>query len=161
MKEVYSRQRNVDGDEFKARVSSAVRREAATTDRDATDAREAAIRQRAARRTWRRTAKWFATVGAPLAAAAIIAIAVWWPGAVEVVSQHGLVPPAKPLVLVALDMPETSGRVAITFEQGPGGEPQANIGGEDQRHSDVGGGVAVAIGSSAAEPAESVDEVLF
>jgi hypothetical protein len=153
----------VDWDRFKTRVSSAVRRDAASRAGESSEAQKADAGVRVLRRRWRRTVTWVATVGAPLAAAAAIAIAVWWPGtASQLSSPHAM--PVAPMVVVALDVPTATGRVAISYDQAqPGGyvEPSAPDadGGVDQ--AAVGGGLAIAIESSAAEPSESADDALF
>jgi hypothetical protein len=153
----------VDWDRFKARVSSAVRREAASIAGATAPDPAAAVQIRATPLRWRRTAKWLATVGAPLAAAAAIVIAVWWPGA-----GHSIAPPhvlpAAPMVFVSLDVPQAAGRIAIQFEETPpGGAGEeyapASDGVADQPVAV--GGMVIAVDSSAAEPLESADEALF
>jgi hypothetical protein len=155
----------VDWDQFKARVSSAVRHEAAigAGAADEVPDRNADVGVRAARRRWRRTATWFATVGAPLAAAAAIAIAVWWPGTASQIAPPSVMSVA-PMVFVALDVPQASGRVAISFDQAaPAGyTDQPSSSGEAAVDRPAGGGgLAIAVDSTAAEPLESVDEAMF
>jgi hypothetical protein len=153
----------VDWDRFKTRVSSAVRREAASKAGDSAQVEKVDAGVRVSRRRWRRTATWMATVGAPLAAAAAIAVVIWWPGASSQLSSPHAVPVA-PMVVVALDMPTATGRVAISFDQAPPGgyvEPSAPAadGGVDQPAG--GGGMAIAVDSSGSEFSDSVDEAIF
>lgn len=173
----------VDWERFKARVSSAVRQEALreAAERQAAERqvveRQAAERQvekrkaverpsrqetgrqrLAPRRTWatplRRVAGWTITVAAPLAAAAAIAIAVWWP--------HGELPAGgeatpsgrAPIILVSLDAPEATGQVQITFDLTPG-EGVA----EPSPSEPVGSAIAMSAGG--ADAGDSFDDALF
>jgi hypothetical protein len=141
----------VDWSALQGRVSLAVRREAA----------KAAVGRRPSGHGWRKAARWLATVGGPLAAAAVIAIVVWRPGAPEQIKPQPLAAAAS--IVVALEMPRAGGQVAISFdERAVSGEAARESATEgetgDQRAS---GGAAIALGSSSADPGESIDESLF
>jgi hypothetical protein len=132
----------VDWDALKSRISAAVREEVARAEQERVGA---PLR-------WRRAARWGARVGAPLAAAAAIAILVWWPR-----TELPIVPvggdSAGPCVVVSLEMPESVGRISVTFEEGPaavveGSAPPAM-------------GVAIAVSSPTAELQDTADEALF
>ena len=153
----------VDWDQFRARVSSAVRRDAASRAGDSSRDREADAGVRVLRRRWRRTATWIATVGAPLAAAAVIAIAVWWPGAGSQLASPRAMSVA-PRVMVSLEDPTTTGRVAISFDQTPPGgyvEPSAPAEDADVDRPAVSGGLVIAVESPVTEFSESADDALF
>lgn len=148
----------VDWDRFKVRVASAVRQEAVSLGRAVlADAASAEHQGRSLR--WTKRAKWMATVGVPLAAAAVIVVAVWWPGAVDRVTPgHG--GQSQPLVFVALEAPRSVGKVLIDFDRsaGPGEDPVAE-GADGTSMMPGAGGLAIAAGS--ADYAESADEALF
>ncbi len=173
----------VDWDGFKTRVSSAVRQEALrqaaerqAAERQAVE-RQAAERQAekrkaverpswqetgrqrlAPRRIWatplRRVAGWTITVAAPLAAAAAIAIAVWWPRG-ELPAGGAATPSGRaPIILVSLDAPEATGQVQITFDLRPGeGVAEPNL------SEPVGSAIAMSAGG--ADAGESFDDALF
>ncbi len=106
---------------LKARIASAVRREARTIKSGSIGK----IRSR------RRVLAWIGRVGAPLAVAAAIVIAVWWPRDVggPSVATNGASPssgsvakgpvqaPRQRAVLVSLDTPEPVGVVTFTFDE--------------------------------------------
>ncbi len=132
----------VDWAAYKARVSAAVRREAATS-----TAAGQGMQHR-----WRRGAAWAFRVGAPLAAAAVIAFAVWGPWAdrpfVQGPSARG-----RPLVVVSLERPDSAGRVSVTLDVVPvvlADEPAPPR-----------GGVAIAIGPAGTWDADSPDLAIF
>lgn len=111
----------VDYRALKARISSAVRREARTIKTGSIGK----IRSR------RRVLAWIGRVGAPLAVAAAIVIAVWWPrdvgGPLDAPNgaspsggtvAKGPEPALRPrTVLVSLDTPEPIGVVTFTFDE--------------------------------------------
>lgn len=111
----------VDYRALKARISSAVRREARTIKTGSIGK----IRSR------RRVLAWIGRVGAPLAVAAAIVIAVWWPRDVgrPSIAPNGASPsggmvakgpeqaPRPRAVLVSLDTPEPIGVVTFTFDE--------------------------------------------
>lgn len=111
----------VDYRALKARISSAVRREARTIKTGSIGK----IRSR------RRVLAWIGRVGAPLAVAAAIVMAVWWPrdlGGPAVAtngasSSGGMVAkgpeqtPRQRAVLVSLDTPEAVGVVSFKFDE--------------------------------------------
>lgn len=111
----------VDYRALKARISSAVRREA----RSIKSGSIGKIRSR------RRVLAWIGRVGAPLAVAAAIVIAVWWPRDIgdPSIAPNGASPaggmvakgpeqaPRKRAVLVSLDTPEPVGVVSFTFDE--------------------------------------------
>ncbi|MBX3395109.1 MAG: hypothetical protein KF841_07040 [Phycisphaerae bacterium] len=103
----------VDWDAFRSRVSSAVRAEAVQT------GRAAPYRMQAFRH-----ARWLA----PLAAAAAIAIAVFRGG----FDPQGVVPTGvdrePSLLVVSLDVPESTGKIAVMFDESPAPEMVAEIG---------------------------------
>ncbi|HVP10589.1 MAG TPA: hypothetical protein VMV94_05290 [Phycisphaerae bacterium] len=153
----------VDWDQFKARVSAAIRHAAATPVGDASPDRKEVVGIRTARRRWRRAATWVASVGAPLAAAAAIAIAVWWPGAAREIASPRVMP-VSPMVVVALDVPQTGGLVAISFDQAPPAgyadqSPPPAEPGTDQPAA--GGGLVIAVDSSAAQQADTGDDAML
>ncbi len=96
-----------DWSAFKARVSSAVRAEA----------------ERSGMHVKTRSripggVKWFA----PIAAAAVIAIAVFQTGTLP--GPGGIDPSPAPIVVVELDVPNTSGRIQFAFDEGPPPNPE-------------------------------------
>lgn len=132
---------DVDWDAFSSRVSAAVRREAAGSDRGVGGARH-----------WRRAAGWLA----PLAAAACIALLVWGNRAsipTGTVSSE----PAGPQVFVALMVPHSAGSVSIAFDESPA-ETTAETTVDD---SNPQGGLAIAIGPPRAAGSETYDEAYF
>ena len=144
---------------LKSRISGAVAEEAAGAHRQAATAAS----------RWRRAANW-ARVAVPLAAAAAIALLVWWPGSASVPRGPGAA--GRPIILVSLDAPGESGKVTVTFEGGeaPAGaaEPEwVTSGGikyvgpaEAETAPSSGGSVAIAVGLSSGdlvEPVESDD----
>jgi len=145
---------DVDWDRFKLRVAGAVREEATRL------GREAPAEQRGRALRWTRRAKWIATVGVPLAAAAVIVIAVWWPGVVTRLTPDHVASP-KPLVVVSVEAPRFTGNISIDFDRSDvaaadGSKTANNVEGGLSLQA---GGVAIA--NSAAEHVESVDEALF
>ncbi len=147
----------VDWDRFKVRVASAVRQEAVSLGRNVLP--DAVSTEHHGRRLrWTKRAKWMATVGVPLAAAAAIVIAVWWPGAVDPLTPGD--GGQSPLVFVALEAPRSVGKVLIDFDRsaGPGEGPVAG-GADGTSIMPVAGGLAIAAGS--ADYVESADEALF
>ncbi len=108
----------VDWAGFKNRVSQAVREEAESLGRDAILDSALEIQQDSARRRWRKLSTRLVSIGAPLAAAAAIALFVLWPRG------NSLTAPtpgggAPQIVLVSLDMPGAAGRISIAFDEAP------------------------------------------
>lgn len=133
---------DVDWGAFKARVSAAVHREAATS----------AVSGQGTQHRWRRGAAWALRVGAPLAAAAVIAFAVWGPWADQPFVQ-GPSAGGRPLVVVSLERPGSAGRVSVTLDVAPvalADEPAPPR-----------GGVAIAIGPAGTGDAYLPDQAIF
>jgi hypothetical protein len=132
----------VDWEGLRSRISAAVGQEAAAQ----------VVGSAGSRRRWR---PWFARigmVGGPLAAAAVIAFAVWGPQTVGPVVP-GSVGTAEPLIVVSFLMPEFAGHVSVAFEEGPAGQIEAP--------DSPPGGVAIAIGPPRNGVRETIDEALF
>ena len=149
----------VDWDRFKTRIGSAVRQEAARLGGGGVAATEP-ITEQARRLRWRRTAKWMATVGVPLAAAAVIVIAVWWPGAVNNLAPNGT-GEKRSMVVVSLETPRSTGRISINFDETAAvaaKEPEVAGSAEGGEAQSLGG---LAIASSPSEAIETSDEALF
>ncbi|MCG8409319.1 MAG: zf-HC2 domain-containing protein [Phycisphaerales bacterium] len=121
---------DVDWDAFKARVSAAVRQEAASTG-------AASVR-------WPASVRWFA----PLAAAAAIALVVWW----NPWSQTNIPNSATTIVVVSLDMPREAGPISISFDESSG------LGKVEDPPL---GSSAIAIGPRKYETADAFDEAYF
>ncbi len=100
----------VDWDGLKSRISKAVHEEAAEEARPSTEPLQ----------TWRRVVGWTGRVAVPLAAAAAVAIFFWGPWTS---GPPGPDPSAGSIVMVSLEMPDSVGRVTVTFAQ----EPPANV----------------------------------
>ena len=127
----------VDWDAYAARVSAAVRREAT------------AGGQKAGRgRRWRVLAGWLA----PMAAAASIALLLWWNRGANPtgLTNHR---PAAPQVEVSLVVPESTGRVSIAFEESPAGPID--------KAKPLPGGVAIAVGRPSLTGSSAPDEAYF
>jgi len=135
---------DVDWDGLRSRISAAVREETAVT-----TARAAGSRKR-----WRRTAAWAVTIGTPLAAAALIAIVAWLPRTDLPITSGGG-GSVQSVVVVSFEMPDSTGRIAVTFDEAP----MADTG--ETPVPQPPGGVAIAIGPSTAEHGETIDEALF
>ncbi len=131
----------VDWPRLKARISAAVRNEAASQRNVATQM---------TRRSWSRTVKWMATVGAPLAAAAVIVLAIWSPWS-AIPTAPPPPTPSQSMVVVSFETPEPTGQVKITFEEKPYKGPV-----EDETN-----GAAIANGPSQVGTRERVDEVVL
>jgi hypothetical protein len=132
----------VDWDAFKARVSAAVRQEAATS----------AVPAQGAQYRWRRGAAWALRVGSPLAAAAVIAFAVWGPWADQPLVQGPRVG-GRPLVVVSLERPDSAGRVSVTLDVVPVAFVDESV--------PPRGGVAIAIGPAGMEELDLLDQAIF
>lgn len=127
----------VDWDGFKARVSDAVRREAATS---ASTGRGG--------RSWGARVRWLA----PLAAAAVIALAVWLPrGTLPIAGDLSVAP--RPIVVVSLDFPVSRGTISFVFDESP-------LGVEDEPARSAGGS-AIAIGAGRFATGGGVGEAYF
>lgn len=122
---------DIDWDAFKARVSAAVHQEAAAT--HATAARRPAM------------VRWFA----PLAAAAAIALTVWWYPWTETEVDD----PSRSIVVVALDMPTDDRQISISFDETPVDPGQ----GDDFPV----GSSAIAVGPGRIETGDAFDEAYF
>jgi hypothetical protein len=129
---------DVDWDRFKARVSAAVRKEAATDSRSSVPRRS--------------IAGWVARIGAPLAAAAALAVLIWWPREGEFRPPTGIVS-AAPIIQVAVQMPRSTGFVSISVDERPGME--------DAPAQTASGGFAFASGIQSPEPLPAFDEAVF
>ncbi|MFH1417364.1 MAG: hypothetical protein ABII12_03650 [Planctomycetota bacterium] len=140
----------VDWAGFKHRVSQAVREEAARLGRDAILEGAAEIEKDSARRRWRKVSLRLASIGAPLAAAAAIAIFVLWPHGSDVTGPI-LGGGASKIVLVSLDVPGSAGRISITFDEAPAGVEEVL----------PEGGVAMAITPRNSDAVEPLDEAFF
>ncbi|MBN2561771.1 MAG: hypothetical protein JXQ75_12655 [Phycisphaerae bacterium] len=135
----------VDWRALKSRISASIREEAARTCRGSTRKRPG----------WHQAASWVARVGLPLAAAAAIAIVVWWPRT-EIPVVPAIGDSDGPIVLVSLDLPEPVGQVSVTFEEVPPDEAPGE--------QPLVGGVAIGVSRSSAEYAhyeEPMDEALL
>lgn len=129
---------DVDWDRLKSRISFAVHEEAARN-------RQTSI---GTRRGWlNRLGK----MGAPVAAAAAIAFAVWWPGDVKTPPVAGLT--QGPAIVVAVETPAKQGNVLVRFVETPLEQ------GIDT--SDGPGGYAYAHGPARGEFAESIETGMF
>ncbi len=125
---------DVDWDAFKTRVSTAVRKEAA-----------AQTPSRTAHR-WPRAVGWFA----PMAAAAAVAMLVWWPSGPATPDTDG---GSSLTVAFAVDMPDQGGRVEVSFDES-GGAPAV-------QPAAAPGGSAIAIAPPQAAIADRVDDAYF
>jgi len=132
---------DVDWDAFSSRVSAAVRREAAKSERAGVGARR-----------WQRAGRWLV----PLAAAACITLVVWGNRA-TIPDGNQSRAPAGPRVFVALASPQSAGRVSIAFDESPAGTTIETTA-ED---ADPRGGVAIAIGPPHVAGSEVYDEAYF
>jgi anti-sigma factor RsiW len=132
----------VEWGRLKSRISAAVGQEAAAQ----------AVRPARPRKRWRSAAVRIGMVGGPLAAAAVIAFAVWGPQTAGPVAP-GSFDPAEPMVVVSLHMPEFAGQVSVAFEE----EPAGQIEGPDS----LPGGTAIAIGPPRHGEPQPIDEALF
>lgn len=137
MQDAFGPMPEVDWSRLRQRISAAVREEAAAT--------------RTTRRSWSRAAKWTTMAGVPLAAAAAIAIAVWFPRSAAPTAPTAPAPIAS-MIVVSFETPEPAGQVKIAFDEKPyeGGpiEDEAN-------------GAAIANGPSQTVTRERVDEVVL
>ncbi len=132
----------VDWDGLKSRISAAVGQEAAAQ----------TVRPASPRKRWRSAGARIGMVGGPLAAAAVIAFAVWGPQTAGPIAP-GRINPTEPMVVVSLQMPEFAGQVSVAFEEGPAGQ----IDGSDS----LPGGTAIAIGPPRHGELQTIDEALF
>lgn len=133
---------DVNWSQLKSRISTAVRA-------------DAAMRQgagaRLMRRSWSRTAKRIVAVGAPLAAAAVIALALWLPRTSSPVIP-AVPTPTKAMIVVSYETPEPAGQVKVAFDEKPYTGPDAEAGSN---------GAAIANGPSQASPRERVEETVL
>jgi hypothetical protein len=132
---------DVDWTQLQSRISAAVRSDVA--------ARHGAA-PRMTRRSWSRTAKRIVAVGAPLAVAAVIALAIWMPRTSLPVAQ--VAPTPKSLIVVSFETPHPTGKVNVAFDQKPNEGRDAESGTN---------GAAVANGPSHAVPRERVEETVL
>lgn len=133
---------DLDWLQLKSRISAAVRAEAVT--------RQGVGAQRTPR-SWSRTARHMVAVGAPLAAAAAIALALWLPRSSSPVAPTDPTL-TKAMIVVSYETPQPVGQVKIAFEQKPNTAPDAEAGSN---------GAAIANGPSQAMPRERVEETVL
>ncbi len=127
---------DVDWARLHARISSAVREDATA---------------RRTQRSWAKTLKWSAMVGAPLAAAAAIALTIWLPRSATPPTPAAPAPlPSK--VIVAYETPAPAGRIKVAFDE----KPYAGGPIEDDAN-----GAAIASGPRPVTPRDPVDEVVL
>lgn len=127
---------DVDWARLHARISSAVREDATT---------------RRKHRSWAKTLKWSAIIGAPLAAAAAIALTIWIPRTTTP-SAPSVPTPLPSKVIVAYETPAPPGRIKVAFEE----KPYAGGPIEDDEN-----GAAIANGLRPTTPRDQVDEVVL
>lgn len=139
--DAYGPMPDVDWSQLKSRISASVRDEAA--------ARQGVVRM--TRRSWSRTAKRILAVGAPLAAAAVIALALWLPRSSSPVAPTAPTP-TKSMIVVSFETPQPSGKVKVAFEEKPYTGPDAEAGTN---------GAAIANGPSKAIPRERLEETVL
>ena len=117
---------DVDYAALKNRISSAVAREAAGASRR--DVQRAAVQRR-------RVFTWMGRIAAPLAVAAAIALAIWWPRGTPTPQGTDIAQGPKdkqhPMVVVELQTPEqkASAKVKIKFDEA-GGKPKDDAKGD-------------------------------
>jgi len=137
----------VNWEALKLRISAGVAQEAALA--GARAGRVARTRQ------WR----WVAQVAAPLAAAAAVAFAIFWPTPES--TNTGVVrPERRPIVVVELETPVSSGRVAVRFDPGQLSEtPSTSI--DVASPSDVEGAMVIAASPPADWNMESPEDAFY
>lgn len=133
---------DMDWSQLQSRISAAVRADVAARQGAGADM---------TRRSWSRTAKRIVAIGAPLAAAAAIALALWLPRASSPVAPT--VPtPTKAMIVVSYETPQPAGKVKVAFEEKPYTAPDVEAGSD---------GAAIANGPSQAFPRERVEETVL
>jgi hypothetical protein len=107
---------DVDYSALKQRISAAVLRESVGLSHSE---KKIAVKRR-------RVITWMGRIAAPLAVAAAIAIAIWWPRDISPIS-NGTSPIAQgrkdkrhPMVVVSLDTPKDTGKIKISFDEAAG-----------------------------------------
>ncbi|HKQ47310.1 MAG TPA: zf-HC2 domain-containing protein [Phycisphaerae bacterium] len=133
---------DVDWPQLQSRISAAVRADAAAGHGAGTGL---------TRRSWSRMAKRIVAIGAPLAAAAAIALALWLPRTSSPVAPTGPTP-TKAMIVVSYETPQPAGKVKVAFEEKPYTGPDTEA---------VSNGAAIANGPSRAFPRERVEETVL